>query len=215
MCRVMYSTETGSSTVRRWDWHSMRARSMRMRASAVNPAPQHRHQHSSFSLSLVSQFSPPLSLPSPPRVPHPPSRAIAFPILVSSEGALTRKAEANVVVEHGGLANGPGVLELEDTLLLDGEDDAVLAPHSNGTGPLPDGFHRIVDLGETQKVLVKEKGRKGEGCYLEEVSIGTEDCQGAVVTHRGRRGRGKRARGREEGSKWGGWGGCWLVPPVW
>lgn len=38
MWRVMYSTETGSSTVRRWDWHSIRARSMRMRASAVRPA---------------------------------------------------------------------------------------------------------------------------------------------------------------------------------
>lgn len=37
MWRVMYSTVTGSSTVRRCDWHSMRARSIRMRASAVKP----------------------------------------------------------------------------------------------------------------------------------------------------------------------------------
>lgn len=37
MCRVMYSTETGSSTVSRCDWHSVRARSIKMRASAVSP----------------------------------------------------------------------------------------------------------------------------------------------------------------------------------
>jgi len=34
---VMYSMVTGSSTVRRWDWHSTRALSMRIRPSAVRP----------------------------------------------------------------------------------------------------------------------------------------------------------------------------------
>ncbi len=38
MCRVMYSIETGSSTVNRWDWHSILALSIRTLASAVNPA---------------------------------------------------------------------------------------------------------------------------------------------------------------------------------
>ena len=38
MKRVMYSTETGSSTVSLWLWHSMRALSMRTRPSAVRPA---------------------------------------------------------------------------------------------------------------------------------------------------------------------------------
>lgn len=35
---VMYSMVTGSSTVRRWDWASSRALSIRIRASAFNPA---------------------------------------------------------------------------------------------------------------------------------------------------------------------------------
>lgn len=37
---VMYSTVTGSSTVRRCDWHSTRALSIRMRPSAVRPVCQ-------------------------------------------------------------------------------------------------------------------------------------------------------------------------------
>jgi hypothetical protein len=37
MWRVMYSTDTGSSTVSRWDWHSILARSIKILASAVNP----------------------------------------------------------------------------------------------------------------------------------------------------------------------------------
>ncbi len=40
MCLVMYSMLTGSSTVRRWDWHSTRALSIRIRPSAVRPGRQ-------------------------------------------------------------------------------------------------------------------------------------------------------------------------------
>lgn len=38
MCRVIYSTVTGSSTVKRWLWHSIRALSIKTRPSAVSPA---------------------------------------------------------------------------------------------------------------------------------------------------------------------------------
>ena len=38
ICLVMYSTVTGSSTVRRWLWHSIRALSINTRPSAVNPS---------------------------------------------------------------------------------------------------------------------------------------------------------------------------------
>lgn len=58
----------------------------------------------------------------------------------------TGETEADVVVEHGRLADGARVLQLEDTLLLDGEDDAVLAAHADRTGPFPDGLEGIVDL---------------------------------------------------------------------
>ena len=37
MYLVIYSTETGSSTVKRWLWHSMRALFINTRASAFNP----------------------------------------------------------------------------------------------------------------------------------------------------------------------------------
>ena len=37
ICRVMYSMVTGSSTVSRWLWHSIRALSMSTRPSAVRP----------------------------------------------------------------------------------------------------------------------------------------------------------------------------------
>lgn len=37
ICLVMYSTVTGSSTVRRWLWHSTLALSIRTRPSAVRP----------------------------------------------------------------------------------------------------------------------------------------------------------------------------------
>ena len=46
------------------------------------------------------------------------------------------------------------------------EDDAVLAPDSDGGRTLPDGLHGVLDL--------------------EEVAVGAEDGDGAVVTHRGR-----------------------------
>ena len=37
ICLVIYSTVTGSSTVNRWLWHSIRALSIRTRPSAVRP----------------------------------------------------------------------------------------------------------------------------------------------------------------------------------
>lgn len=66
----------------------------------------------------------------------------------ASVGSQAGKAEADVVVEHGRLADGSRVLELEDGFLLGGEDDAVLAADSDGAGTLADGFERIVDLEE-------------------------------------------------------------------
>ena len=49
---------------------------------------------------------------------------------------------------------------------LNRQDDAVLAPDSDGGRTLPDGLHGVLDL--------------------EEVAVGAEDGDGAVVTHRGR-----------------------------
>ena len=46
---------------------------------------------------------------------------------------------------------------------LDREDDAVLAPDSDGGRTLPDGLHGVLDL--------------------EEVAVGAEDGDGAVVAH--------------------------------
>ena len=66
----------------------------------------------------------------------------------ASVGGQAGKAEADVVVEHGRLADGSRVLELEDGFLLDGEDDAVLAADADGAGTLADGFEGIVDLEE-------------------------------------------------------------------
>lgn len=126
MWRVMYSTVTGSSTVRRWDWHSMRARSIRMRASAVRP---------------VAEGGEEVSLGG----------------LEEREGGRERRgrtgeAEADVVVEHGRLAHGARVLQLEDALLLDGEDDAVLAADADRASSFPDGLEGIVDLQESESV---------------------------------------------------------------
>jgi len=45
MYRVMYSTVTGSSTVRRWLWHSILALLTMMRASAVSPAANEKENH--------------------------------------------------------------------------------------------------------------------------------------------------------------------------
>ncbi len=50
MNRVMYSTVTGSSTVRRWLWHSTRARFTSTRASAVRPANANETWSSSLSI---------------------------------------------------------------------------------------------------------------------------------------------------------------------
>ena len=46
---------------------------------------------------------------------------------------------------------------------LDRQDDAVLAPDSDGGRTLPDGLHGVLDL--------------------EEVAVGAEDGDGAVVAH--------------------------------
>ena len=46
---------------------------------------------------------------------------------------------------------------------LDRQDDAVLAPHSDGGRTLPDGLHGVLDL--------------------EEVAVGAEDGDGAIVAH--------------------------------
>lgn len=51
-----------------------------------------------------------------------------------------------MVIEHSRLAHRSGILKLRDGLLLDGQDDAVLAAYSDGAGSLLDGFEGVVDL---------------------------------------------------------------------
>lgn len=53
-----------------------------------------------------------------------------------------------MIVEHGRLPHGPGILQLQDRLLLHGEDDAVLATHSDSAGTLANGLEGVVDLEE-------------------------------------------------------------------
>lgn len=55
ICLVMYSIVTGSSTVRRCDWHSIRALSMRIRASAVRPVYEKKSPVSRAPVDLYSQ----------------------------------------------------------------------------------------------------------------------------------------------------------------
>ena len=50
MCLVIYSTVTGSSTVRRWLWHSIRALSIRTRPSAVKPARRYENMKEDIGL---------------------------------------------------------------------------------------------------------------------------------------------------------------------
>lgn len=52
-----------------------------------------------------------------------------------------------MIVEQGRLPDCSRILQLEDTLLLDGEHDAVLAAHSDCASTFPDCFEGIVDLG--------------------------------------------------------------------
>lgn len=81
----------------------------------------------------------------------------------ASVGRQAGKAEADVVVEHGRLADGSRVLELEDGFLLDSEDDAVLAADSDGAGTLADGFEGIVDLEEVTVGAVPGRASSAAG----------------------------------------------------
>jgi hypothetical protein len=101
MCLVMYSMVTGSSTVSRWLWHSIRALSIKIRASAVRP----------------SQDGGTLSQPQCERE--------------AETTTLTGKGEADMVVEHCDLAHRPGVLKLKDRLFLHPEHDDILAPYAD------------------------------------------------------------------------------------
>jgi hypothetical protein len=58
----------------------------------------------------------------------------------------TGKGKADVVVNHGDLADRSRVLQLEGRLLLDAEHDARRRLDTDGGRALGDGLERIVDL---------------------------------------------------------------------
>lgn len=131
-------------------------------------------------------------------------------------GGQASEAEADVVVEHGGLADGPRVLQLEDALLLDGEDDAVFTADADGAGSFADGLEGVVDLEEVTvgpgvregvKVVVVSGGASGERIALRADRIGQrkgsrKGCQGCVVArHAGRCGRGSETDNRVEATR--------------
>lgn len=68
--------------------------------------------------------------------------------LPREEVQLTSETEADVIIQHGRLPHGPGVLQLQHTLLLHGEDNAVLAAHSDRASTLANGLEGVVDLEE-------------------------------------------------------------------
>ena len=51
-----------------------------------------------------------------------------------------------MIVQHDDLADGAGILELQDGLLLDTEDDNIFPAHAHGARPLPHCFECILDL---------------------------------------------------------------------
>jgi hypothetical protein len=98
---------------------------------------------------------------------HAAVRSQTFVIQISSTSLAPRRertgeGKADVIVQHHGLANRTGILQLQDRLLLHAEDDNVLAPHSHlnnhseyaaskervahRTSTLPDGLVCILDL---------------------------------------------------------------------
>ena len=117
----MYSRVAGSSTVRRCDWHSVRARLIRILASAVRPA----QQQSAVSRSAGN---------------------VATKNKHEVNWFLTGKGHDDVVVEKADLADRPVLLQLCDCLLLYAENDAVGATHPDGGRPLLDRLLCVLNL---------------------------------------------------------------------
>ena len=79
-------------------------------------------------------------------------------------GSETGESETDVIIEHGGLADGASVLQLQNGFLLYSEDNDVLAAYANGTGTLAHCFERIFDL-EAAESEQEEEGQL-EGVVL-------------------------------------------------
>jgi len=80
-----------------------------------------------------------------------------------SVGGKTGKGQDGALIDADNLANGAGVLEFGNGLLLDGKDDAVLSLDSNDGTSTTDGLHGVLDL--------------------QQMSIWTEDGNGTIVRH--------------------------------
>lgn len=73
-----------------------------------------------------------------------------------------------MIVEHGRLSNGPGVLQLEHALLLDTQHDNVLAAHADGARSLAHRLGCVVYLEqmackEERGLVGRKRGRRWEG----------------------------------------------------
>lgn len=103
---------------------------------------------------------------------------------------LTSKRNADMVVEHSDLAHRPRVLELQGRLLLDAEDDDILAAHADGGGSAADSLEGVLDLEE-----VSVGGEDGEGwCRCQLVLSSSEHRLHAGRLH------GATYRGRKSGT---------------
>lgn len=90
ICRVMYSTETGSSTVSLWLWHSVRALSINTLPSAVKPGQKRVKMRQEYSGEEIGT-----------------SRKAR---LDRQRAERTSKGEADVIVKHDNLADSTRVL---------------------------------------------------------------------------------------------------------
>lgn len=148
---VMYSTETGSSMVSRWDWHSTRALSIRIRASAVSPVQPilcylGRFSDQKYCSYLYNQF--PLHCCNGRKEKY----------------ETTCECQTDMIVQHGHFPHGSRILpwlfrskllsklinethlQLQSSLLLYSQYYYILPPYSDGTGSLPYGFEGIFNL---------------------------------------------------------------------
>lgn len=65
-----------------------------------------------------------------------------------------------MVINHGDLADGPRVLQLESRLLLDAEDDARRRLDADSGRALGNGFESIVDLLKDRGMTVSQEPSK-------------------------------------------------------
>lgn len=80
----------------------------------------------------------------------------------SKHDGRTRKSQADVIIQHRRLPHRPRVLELQDRLLLDGEDDAFLPADAYCACTLSDGFEGVVDLSREKTESERVSGAKAD-----------------------------------------------------